>query len=188
MLRTRLHSRTGCVRCKLRRKKCDETKPVCLACQRNRFTCTWDPQRSIRLPARVPSDTPTSTASVRLKPPLNLRAPDFATLERHENDRIKDLRGFVEDRSVQNFYTCDEDEFASERFIAHGVRDGWHVVSTHPQASSMAILDRHLENCGHGQAARVAVCWLYHILQTVSLSFLYCPRILTPSVPATWGT
>ncbi|RJE27590.1 C6 transcription factor [Aspergillus sclerotialis] len=31
----------GCVTCKLRKKKCDERKPICVACERNRLLCSW---------------------------------------------------------------------------------------------------------------------------------------------------
>ena len=32
---------TGCIGCRLRRKKCDEEKPRCLSCLRNGLLCTW---------------------------------------------------------------------------------------------------------------------------------------------------
>lgn len=32
-------TRTGCLTCRKRRKKCDEAKPVCRNCERNAFTC-----------------------------------------------------------------------------------------------------------------------------------------------------
>lgn len=37
----RERSRKGCFCCRRRRKKCDEQKPKCLACQRNKLVCTW---------------------------------------------------------------------------------------------------------------------------------------------------
>ncbi|KAK2013500.1 hypothetical protein LZ32DRAFT_637639 [Colletotrichum eremochloae] len=33
--------RTGCLTCRSRKKKCDEQRPVCCACRRNGFDCTW---------------------------------------------------------------------------------------------------------------------------------------------------
>jgi hypothetical protein len=33
--------RTGCLRCRQRTKKCDEVKPICRACERNKFQCEW---------------------------------------------------------------------------------------------------------------------------------------------------
>lgn len=37
----RERSRNGCLCCRRRRKKCDEQKPICVACQRNKLSCTW---------------------------------------------------------------------------------------------------------------------------------------------------
>lgn len=36
--------KTGCQTCRGRRKKCDERKPVCLGCQRNKLQCSWSEQ------------------------------------------------------------------------------------------------------------------------------------------------
>lgn len=32
---------SGCLICRLRRKKCDERKPTCVGCERNKLICTW---------------------------------------------------------------------------------------------------------------------------------------------------
>ncbi|KAL6893044.1 fungal-specific transcription factor domain-containing protein [Trichoderma longibrachiatum] len=37
---------TGCLMCKRRKKKCDETKPRCGDCRRLCLDCTWPPERS----------------------------------------------------------------------------------------------------------------------------------------------
>lgn len=37
----RARTRTGCLTCRGRRKRCDERKPTCLACERNKLRCTW---------------------------------------------------------------------------------------------------------------------------------------------------
>lgn len=34
-------TRTGCIGCRLRRKKCGEEKPRCAGCNRNGLLCTW---------------------------------------------------------------------------------------------------------------------------------------------------
>jgi hypothetical protein len=34
-------SRLGCLPCRRRKKKCDEAKPICTACQRNCIGCVW---------------------------------------------------------------------------------------------------------------------------------------------------
>lgn len=37
----RQKSKTGCIGCRLRRKKCGEEKPACAGCLRNGLLCTW---------------------------------------------------------------------------------------------------------------------------------------------------
>ncbi|RYP06120.1 hypothetical protein DL764_003342 [Monosporascus ibericus] len=36
-----LRVRTGCLTCRARKKKCDESKPACSGCKRNRLACRW---------------------------------------------------------------------------------------------------------------------------------------------------
>jgi hypothetical protein len=42
-------TRTGCLTCRQRKKKCDEAKPQCKACQRNKLDCFWPPHIRRRL-------------------------------------------------------------------------------------------------------------------------------------------
>lgn len=35
--------RTGCLTCRRRKKKCDETHPICAGCRRNDLSCQWPP-------------------------------------------------------------------------------------------------------------------------------------------------
>ncbi|CAE6504763.1 unnamed protein product [Rhizoctonia solani] len=53
-------SATGCLVCKSKRKKCDETKPNCLRCQKSRIECpgyifVQDPNRPNRKPRTLPA-------------------------------------------------------------------------------------------------------------------------------------
>lgn len=34
-------SKNGCLTCRKRRKRCDETKPICTGCERNHLLCHW---------------------------------------------------------------------------------------------------------------------------------------------------
>lgn len=43
-LTSRKHSRTGCVTCKVRKKRCSEHKPICSDCKRLGFTCVYLPR------------------------------------------------------------------------------------------------------------------------------------------------
>ncbi|KAK0114768.1 hypothetical protein ONS95_014251 [Cadophora gregata] len=40
-------SKTGCITCRKRKKKCDETKPGCLNCEKNSVTCEGYPEKTI---------------------------------------------------------------------------------------------------------------------------------------------
>ncbi|KUJ14201.1 uncharacterized protein LY89DRAFT_784191 [Mollisia scopiformis] len=42
----RLRTKTGCFKCRERRKKCDESRPICSACSRNGFACIWPSTKS----------------------------------------------------------------------------------------------------------------------------------------------
>ncbi|EGW32202.1 uncharacterized protein SPAPADRAFT_61284 [Spathaspora passalidarum NRRL Y-27907] len=41
IVKTRFRSKDGCLNCRKRRKKCDETMPICYACQYRHLECTW---------------------------------------------------------------------------------------------------------------------------------------------------
>ncbi|KAH7021478.1 uncharacterized protein B0I36DRAFT_32328 [Microdochium trichocladiopsis] len=45
--RARLRTKTGCLTCRQRKKKCDETTPVCGECIRNRRSCQWPGSREL---------------------------------------------------------------------------------------------------------------------------------------------
>lgn len=47
MFRKSLRSSTGCLRCRQRRIKCDEARPVCAKCARWSFECIWPAQQKL---------------------------------------------------------------------------------------------------------------------------------------------
>jgi hypothetical protein len=49
----------GCIPCKIRRKKCDERKPTCVACTRNVLLCAWS--------SESPTSKPHNSGGKRLK-------------------------------------------------------------------------------------------------------------------------
>lgn len=51
-------SKAGCMTCRLRHKKCDETRPSCLGCTRNQLFCQW-PQE----PSCIEGDNPLNSVS-----------------------------------------------------------------------------------------------------------------------------
>src|ERR1700729_2718529 len=40
-LRQKLGSAPGCLKCRIRKKKCDGRRPTCLGCERNVLLCRW---------------------------------------------------------------------------------------------------------------------------------------------------
>jgi hypothetical protein len=64
-------SRSGCLSCRRRKKKCDETKPICAACLRNALNCVWPDTSPLTAAPEVVSTTPqlqTQTFSARPVP------------------------------------------------------------------------------------------------------------------------
>lgn len=47
-----IRSRTGCFTCRRRKKKCNEEKPICSGCRRNRLECTWPTENNNLLQVR----------------------------------------------------------------------------------------------------------------------------------------
>lgn len=77
-------TRTGCLTCRHRRKKCDERRPVCVGCTRNKLTCSW-PTR----PAQA--STPSEAAAKRPLPhrdPADCISPDVPI-----SDVVRELAG-----------------------------------------------------------------------------------------------
>ncbi|KAL1868225.1 hypothetical protein VTK73DRAFT_3787 [Phialemonium thermophilum] len=68
-------TRTGCLTCRRRKKKCDETRPQCLGCTRNKLECTWPQETkdqssvsSGQSPSTVHDDDQSAAASPSLSP------------------------------------------------------------------------------------------------------------------------
>lgn len=60
--------RTGCLTCRGRKKKCDETKPRCRGCERNRLECRWPPTSSSQATAAASSSQATQSGSTSRSP------------------------------------------------------------------------------------------------------------------------
>jgi hypothetical protein len=60
----RLKTKSGCLTCRRRRKKCDESKPTCIGCKRNGLNCTWpmEVNHDKKIAVRTNSDPKAFTA------------------------------------------------------------------------------------------------------------------------------
>lgn len=60
-------TRTGCLTCRQRRKKCDENKPTCFACIRNKLPCRWAQKKVAVDPTSESSSWPDESACTDLQ-------------------------------------------------------------------------------------------------------------------------
>ncbi|KAL6361903.1 hypothetical protein LRP88_05383 [Fusarium phalaenopsidis] len=82
-----IRSRTGCFTCRRRKKKCDEKKPVCSGCKRNKLECHWpEPTNNNNNNSSSSSSQPrTSKASASV-------APDSASAGIHRQVQVQTER------------------------------------------------------------------------------------------------
>lgn len=118
-------SRAGCLSCKARKKKCDETRPRCSDCRRLNFPCRWRSRSSVsELDAQSPSQSvPTS---------------DTPTVPSHEGWSAPS------DHSASASPSESTSEFTSESTTCHGTFGQIEVAVT-PVASPGAAIP-YLEN------------------------------------------
>jgi transcriptional activator protein UGA3 len=67
-------SRTGCLTCRTRRKRCDSKHPQCSNCTRLNLTCEWQPQRKIVVES-------SSSSSPSPSPRLRIAEPSGSSLD-----------------------------------------------------------------------------------------------------------
>ncbi|EUC38149.1 hypothetical protein COCVIDRAFT_106561 [Bipolaris victoriae FI3] len=68
----RLKSKTGCLTCRARRKKCDEQHPTCFGCQRNHLICTWPSSATQNTKSANTSDSVPREAAPPRRPVVGL--------------------------------------------------------------------------------------------------------------------
>lgn len=135
-------TRTGCKTCKLRRVKCDETKPSCLRCLKFHGTCdgfgyssvTIQPATKALLPKPVRA-RPTLKIEAKSVPRLNLNdfQPSLFTNEqehssfRYFHDKTANrLAGYFDESSMWNrlvLQACESDQSIRHAVIAIGALD-----------------------------------------------------------------
>ncbi|EXJ60026.1 hypothetical protein A1O7_04175 [Cladophialophora yegresii CBS 114405] len=109
--RPRLRTKTGCLTCKNRRKKCDEERPACHRCRYSGYTCQWPTtddlidRRYSSHPARRKSTSP---------------APSTATAESNDTQQLSISRkDQYSDNSVTDATVSRSSEAAAHQLLCH---------------------------------------------------------------------
>lgn len=153
-------SRTGCATCKLRRKKCDERKPVCVGCERNSLCCSWsrNPDKGVgktrrRLKAQVSSSIePKQNEEVQStthSPEEIVPSPDEISGNGHElgaqcaalvsTTNIRVLSSCI----MLRIPTCDAtiSDSSSRLLLQHFIRETANTLSSHTGTSNPFIME-----------------------------------------------
>lgn len=178
MYRARLKTRSGCLICRKRRKKCDDRKPRCTECLRLRLTCEWETDTgSASAPDQESSSeainqslldttatTTTKTAKTRGTNTTRStqRVADHDGLDRRG---IRPSSGYM--MGWWNFFEPHMEEVAPTAMeemrhtLIVGIFQGWdqipQTVRTHDMWSRVILLDGFLQSIGQGKAARLAM-------------------------------
>ncbi|PCD28580.1 hypothetical protein AU210_011139 [Fusarium oxysporum f. sp. radicis-cucumerinum] len=87
--KARLRTQTGCLKCRKRRKKCDEVKPQCKGCIRNGLECTWPTAADLIADRRrVPLSWKSQPSLPEVLSGLSLQHADYVALLSHFVDSI----------------------------------------------------------------------------------------------------
>ncbi|KAK2052671.1 hypothetical protein LY76DRAFT_598429 [Colletotrichum caudatum] len=86
--------RTGCLTCRGRKKKCDETKPRCRGCERNKLECQWPltvPSSGASRPAReAPVSRDKSSHTARPSAARSTASPESSTGASQSPQAVRD--------------------------------------------------------------------------------------------------
>ncbi|SCU81501.1 LAME_0B07382g1_1 [Lachancea meyersii CBS 8951] len=91
----RVHRKTGCVPCKLRKKRCSEHKPVCTDCERLGITCIYLPEKCSREKINFYREQVEKELSERKR-----RKPSGATTHKQPKRAPEDLFGEITSDAV----------------------------------------------------------------------------------------
>ena len=91
---TKGRSKTGCITCRKRKKKCDETKPRCMNCEKNAVVCEGYPEKQIWRSGRERAEEDRrkshhSLPSITLQPIFDgLESPEDMFFFKHYHERL----------------------------------------------------------------------------------------------------
>ena len=175
----KLKTKTGCVACRKRRKKCDEIKPECQACRRLKLSCSYAigsaPQSS---ESQISSDHIISSESSTQQRDrtLNPRTADHVAVRPHGSattvlEILSDTR-----TNYQGVPYSPNPYNTVEEILIEGVCRGWQrALDKVLQDSDLSVnqwrrlreLDAYLVDLGHGQVARMIFLRHYQFISEV---------------------
>lgn len=161
-----LRTKSGCLTCRNRHKKCNEGKPVCEACARLRLTCTWEScHDGITRPYSDKNQLEHLSSVTELVVHAPLRIADHDAAQAVAPFSFSEASYVFE--SGQKFPTSVTDFAKSfdEHIIISGVFHGWDTVRKQFdldfQWDALIDLDAGTQACGHGPVARMASIWCW---------------------------
>ncbi|MBA7491294.1 hypothetical protein ES702_01839 [subsurface metagenome] len=202
MYRARLRTRTGCLSCRRRRKKCDDRRPRCSPCQRLRLPCEWgdgpisaseeasSPERGTQVSFDTKEPTTIATSIAITSLPSKQRIADHDGLDRRKFELptgiTQDLSNYYE---TQPIAVAPTEVGEMRHILILGVFEGWDQVAPSVRSHETWLKVVHLDNLlrlfGHGKAARLALGLLSLALTQVSISEFRVDRaelsLLVPS-------
>lgn len=172
MQRERLKTTTGCDRCKRRRKKCTEEKPVCQACQRLQMRC----QYSRRVPVVDINDTGLrlSKSNISGCSTTFSRTADYLRPVHIGQDSYDILQLFTA-KSCSSSSACSSDlKSRFESIMVPGFFENAQAAlkmleDSFGSCNDVSKVDKQLQNTGHGSVARLAFIWYFLLLNEVVL-------------------
>jgi len=130
--------RSGCMTCRQRRKKCDETKPQCLRCEQMQITCEWPTGFTFRLSGPGIDKGPAKTSKERRPAGQDIPAANLATFSVNETMSPSLSVPGGTDTSLTNLgYSHDEHMEALSRTVSDPARG-----SAQQTASPVAVRDQ----------------------------------------------
>lgn len=178
----KLRTKSGCLACRRRRKKCDEGKPVCEACARLRIACTWQSdEERVTAFAAAESRPEGSDSAVDALIHTPLRSGDYRSLRMGDDRSNPTPADITFDETASVFergrrFPILATDFAKSfdvHIIISGVFHGWSTIRQQfgldCQWDALIDLDKGSELCGHGPVARSGSLWCWRMTMRVSI-------------------
>lgn len=178
MYRKKEKSRSGCTPCRIRRKKCDEHKPICHACERLRLPCAYEGlTQNKRKPTSISGAVSSALSDVCIQTQSTerlYRVGDFSPQTVSKPAPTEGLWDVFD--GVRDDYAQVSSQQADHVIIA-GVCSGWQTVLIMNKDDMVPVYllssaDRLYTKIGHGQVARMAILRIFHMVSQVWAGWL----------------